>query len=508
MAQRNKRPIILLAWLGRTDLECAKSPKPNSPGPTASVVDARTFDAVVLLSNYPEAEEAHYRDWLTKRGAPRVDIVHEALADPTDYSGIHNAVLRCMEFVVREFGDDVELAIHISPGTPAMQAVWVLLAKTRFPAELIQSHEKTGVKTIAIPFDISAEYLPEAQRRGDERLQRLSEGLPPEAPEFDEILRRSPTMERAIALARRVAPRNVPVLLEGESGTGKELFARAIHNASLRSSGPFEAVNCGALPRELVESLLFGHEKGAFTGATHQHEGHFEAATGGTLFLDEVGELPLDAQVKLLRALQEHQVRRMGSSKPIPIDVRVIAATNRDLLADLSAGRFREDLYHRLAVGVIRLPPLRERQGDLTLLIDHLLEAINREAASLPAYVQKELSPGARNLLLAHRWPGNVRELQNTLLRLSIWSPGPQICPADVRDELLQPRGSASDLLGRPLGEGLKLRDLMAELARHYIERALSEAQGNKTKAARLVGLASYQTLTDWMKRFGIKLPR
>lgn len=436
-------------------------------------------------------------------------LLHHELADPTDYSGIHNAVVSCMAFVAQEFGDEVEIAVHVSPGTPAMQAVWVLLAKTRYPAELIQSHEKTGVRTVSIPFDISAEYIPDVLKRTDEKLERLSEGLPPKAPEFDSIIRRSPAMKRAVVRARRVAPRNVSVLLEGESGTGKELFARAIHAASPRASGPFEAVNCGALPKELIESLLFGHEKGAFTGATHQQKGHFEGANGGTLFLDEIGELPLDAQVKLLRVLQERHVRRMGSDRTIAVDVRIIAATNRDLLEDCATGRFREDLYHRLAVAVIRLPPIRERQGDLSLLIDHLLQVINREAASQPGYVQKDLSPAARNLLIAHRWPGNVRELQNTLLRLSIWTAGPRIGASDVRDELLQPRaGAASDLLGRPLGEGLQLRELVAELARHYIERALEEAGGNKSRAAKLVGMPSYQTLTDWMKRYGIKLPK
>lgn len=473
------------------------------------MIEARTFDELVLLSNYPREESADYVRWLQERGSPRVHLLTSDLGDPTDYSGIHDAVLHSMEFVERELGPDAELAIHISPGTPAMQAVWVLLAKTRFPAELIQSHEKTGVRTVSIPFDISAEYVPDVLRRTDEKLQRLSDGLPPEAPEFDQIIRRSPAMERAVARARLVAPRNVPVLIEGESGTGKELFARAIHASSPRSSGPFEAVNCGALPRELVESLLFGHERGAFTGATQQHKGHFEVASGGTLFLDEVGELPLDAQVKLLRVLQERQVRRMGSDRTISVDVRIIAATNRNLLEEAAAGRFREDLYHRLAVGVIRLPALRDRQGDLSLLIERLLERINQEAASQPGYAHKELSPAARSLLIAHSWPGNVRELQNTLLRLSIWTSGPRIGVDDVREELLQVgSGSRSDLLGRPLGEGLQVRDLVAELARHYIERALQEAGGNKTRAAKLLGMASYQTLTDWMKRYGIKLPR
>ena len=498
-------PTILLAWLGQTDLDCSSSKK-KGPGPTASVVAARSFDALVLLSNYKPGESCAYVDWLEGRGAPAVYLRPEDLGDPTDYSGIHEAVVRAIDFVSKEFGPDANLAIHISPGTPAMQSVWVLLAKTRYPAELIQSHEGTGVRTISIPFDIAAEYVPALLRRTDEKLERLTAGLPPKAPEFDEIIGRSPLLERAVARARRVAPHDTTVLIEGESGTGKELFARAIHAESRRVSGPFEDVNCGALPVGLVESLLFGHDKGAFSGATRSHKGHFEAAHGGTLFLDELGELPLDAQAKILRALQEKTIRSVGSDKTITVDVRVIAATNRDLRAEVAAGRFREDLYYRLASGVIRLPPLRERQGDLTPLLDHFLADANRKFADQPDFEQKALSPRARNLLLRHTWSGNVRELQATMDRLVLWTPGATVGVEDVQEVLLQPiQGKPTDLLGRPLGEELQLPDLMAELARHYLERALEESEGNKTRAADLVGLSSYQTFTNWMERYGVK---
>lgn len=500
---------VLLAWLGQTDMDLAERDDPRSPGPTASVLAARTFDALVLLSNYPAGQTKAYVKWLEGRGAPPIHLLREELDDPTDYSKIHDAVVRSVESVRSKFGEDVRLSIHVSPGTPAMQAIWVLLAKTRYPAELLQSHAKTGVRTVSIPFDISAEFVPDLFRTPDEKLQRLSEGLPPEAPEFSEILRRSAPMERAVARARRIAPRNLPVLLEGESGTGKELFARAIHAASPRASKRFEPVNCGALPKDLLESLLFGHEKGAFTGATRQHKGYFEAADGGTLFLDEVGELPLEAQVRLLRVLQERRVRRVGSEQSIKIDVRIIAATNRNLRVEVAGDRFRDDLYHRLAVGTIYLPPLRDRAGDLGLLIDRLLEAANLEMADQPGYVQKLLSPSARNLLLKHPWPGNVRELQNTLRRLVLWTQGERIGGDEVRDELVQPDTQrTADLLGRPLGDGLQLPELMRELACHYLERAMEESGGNKTKGAELIGLPSYQTLTNWMNRYGVKVRR
>ena len=206
----------------------------------------------------------------------------------------------------------------------------------------------------------------------------------------------------------------------------------------------------------MVESLLFGHVRGAFSGAAGARAGHFEAADGGTLFLDEIGDLPpLDAQVKLLRTLQEKTVRRLGAERTVAVDVRVIAATNRDLAAEVAAGRFREDLYYRLATGVIRLPPLRERQGDLTPLVDHFLAAANRKFADQPGVEQKTLSPKARNLLLRHPWPGNVRELQATMDRLVLWSPRAGVGAEDVQEELLRTvTDPPADLVGRPLGGG------------------------------------------------------
>ena len=268
---------------------------------------------------------------------------------------------------------------------------------------------------------------------------------------------------------------------------------------------PLITVNCGAVPRELVESQFFGHTKGAFTSALADHAGFFEQAQGGTLFLDEVGELPLDAQVKLLRALQEKKVRRIGAKAETTVDVRVIAATNRTLLADVSAGRFREDLYFRLAVLVLKVPPLREREGDVGLLLQRLLDKLNAELGAQSGGVQKKLSVGAKNLLQQHPWPGNVRELEATLLRAFVWSKGPMIEAGEAREALVgAPRSAERDILGRPLGDGFKLADLLGDVARHYLTRAMTEAQDNKTKAASLVGLSNYQTLKNWLARYGV----
>jgi transcriptional regulator with PAS, ATPase and Fis domain len=312
-------------------------------------------------------------------------------------------------------------------------------------------------------------------------------------------------MQRLLHRAAKVALRSVPVLIEGESGTGKELLAKAIHAASPRPYQPFIAVNCGAIPAELVESELFGHKKGAFTGAMQDRKGVFEAAGEGTLFLDEVGELPLTAQVKLLRVLQERSLTRVGDTQTLPVKARIIAATNRPLVTEIQAGRFREDLFYRLAVAVLKLPPLREREGDLSLLIERLLEQVHQDGAEDPGYQQKKLSPGAKNLMLTYAWPGNVRELLNTLHRAALWSETATITEEDVREALLLcPAHQEESVLERPLTPGFHLEELLGEVAQHYLHRALVETQGNKTKAAALLGLASYQTFNNWMEKYGV----
>ena len=253
----------------------------------------------------------------------------------------------------------------------------------------------------------------------------------------------------------------------------------------------------------MVESELFGYEKGAFTGANEKKVGFFEAADKGTLFLDEIGELSRPAQVKLLRAIQEGEINRVGSTRPIRIDARVISATNRNLIEEVSADRFRSDLFWRLAVAVIYLPPVRERAGDLNLLLDGLLSQINNELSNDPGYAHKNLSSSARNLLLSHPWPGNVREMKNTLTRAAIWSNGQNVGIDDIREALFSIRtNNDADVLNKPFAEGFNISEILSEVARHYLERALNEARGNKTRAAKLLGLQSYQTLSNWLEKY------
>ena len=290
-------------------------------------------------------------------------------------------------------------------------------------------------------------------------------------------------------------------MLEGESGTGKELFARAIHDHSPRGDKPFIAVNCGAIPPGLVESELFGHEKGAFTDANAQRKGHFELANGGTLFLDEIGELPKDIQVKLLRVLEEREIVRLGTSTPIKVDVRTVAATNRTLSEEVREGRFREDLFYRIVVAYLKLPPLRERRGDLGLLIDRFIEEINQESEEQPGYRRKKISASAKNIILNHSWPGNVRELQNTLRRAMVWTDGDTLRRRDIEDALLPAFEKRNEgILNRPLDGGFSLENLLGEVARHYIQRAEEESK-NRTEAAKRLGFSSRQTFDNWKEK-------
>ena len=305
---------------------------------------------------------------------------------------------------------------------------------------------------------------------------------------FEDLLGSSSQMQRVFATVDKVARTDVPVLIAGESGTGKELVARAIHRRSLRDSGPFIAINCGAIPENLLESELFGHEKGSFTGAHVQRQGRVEMAQGGTLFLDEIGELSGALQVKLLRFLQEHQIERVGGRSLIPVDARVLAATNVDLTKAMSDGRFREDLYYRLNVVNIAIPPLREREGDILLLAKAFLQ---RQSAK-----QKKnlvLTHKALHVIEAHGWPGNVRELENRIQRAAIMAENGKITPQD-----LGLTSTFTEFLGQSLG---KAREAVE---RQMIEGALTRNRGNISRSAIELEI-SRPSLYELMQKLGIQ---
>ncbi|MBV9260694.1 MAG: sigma-54-dependent Fis family transcriptional regulator [Pseudolabrys sp.] len=333
-----------------------------------------------------------------------------------------------------------------------------------------------------------------------QRLKRSQDGTLT----FVDMVTRSPRMRAVLTAAQKAAASDIAALIEGESGVGKEMIARAIHGSSARRRKPFVAVNCGAMPDNLVESILFGHEKGSFTGATERHTGKFIEADGGTLFLDEIGELPLPAQVKLLRALQEGEVEPVGGKKPVKVNVRIVSATNRDLIADVKAGRFREDLFYRLHVFPIGVPPLRQRADDIPELVRLFLARFSAEEGKRVRTVSSE----AMALLCAHQWPGNVRQLENTIFRAVVLADGgeiginelPQIAGHAGDNGMAAPRDAESDGLSiapeqlPPLtnaATSLGLLDAagdvrpLDELERDIIRFAISHYRGQMSEVAR-----------------------
>jgi two-component system response regulator PilR (NtrC family) len=305
---------------------------------------------------------------------------------------------------------------------------------------------------------------------------------------FENFVGKSEPMKRVFALIRKVAETNSTVLISGESGTGKELVARAIHYNSSRKSGPFVTVNCGALPETLLESELFGYMKGAFTGATSNKQGLFEAAHGGAIFLDEISATTPALQVKLLRVLQEREFMRIGGTVGIKVDVHVIAASNKDLLAEVEKGLFREDLYYRLNVIPIHLPPLRERKEDIPMLIDFFLVKYAKKDGVIIR--RKKIDPNALNVLIEYPWPGNVRELENMVERLMIMVPDETIGLEHIPD-VVNIRPSCSELVALDIPEkGLNLESLLEDAEKTLLRKALEKTGGVKTEAAKLLGLS------------------
>ena len=358
------------------------------------------------------------------------------------------------------------------------------------------------------PIPLHDGWLAEPSRLGivdprPPRLERRIAPFPAVVPSrlgFDAIIGQAPSFAAAVDDARKVAPTDTTVLLSGETGTGKEVLARAIHHASARADGPFVALNCAALPETLVESELFGHERGAFTGADRLKRGRFELAAGGTLFLDEIGELPLAVQAKLLRVLQERQYERVGGTTTLDTDIRLLAATNRDLNRAVAESRFREDLYYRLAVFPVHLPALRERGEDVLLLAEHFVRQLGAKLGQ-PA---PGLCDAARHRLLAHAWPGNIRELQNALERALILADGAPISPEQLGIVPLVSPGATSGAATIEETEPGTEPGTLAHQERHMIGDALRRANGNKSRAAAMLGLSRFQLLRR-LHRHGLK---
>ncbi len=368
----------------------------------------------------------------------------------------------------------------------------------------VQAMQKGAADFITKPFSpdeltVKLERLAERlrQRRELENLQAENLYLRQQEESqfnFGEIIGQSAPMQEVFRILKKAAPTDSSLIIYGESGTGKELVARAIHKNSSRSNGPFIRVNCGALTETLLESELFGHEKGAFTGALKRKRGRFELAHCGTIFLDEIGDISPALQIKLLRVLQEKEFERVGGEETVSVDVRVVAATHRNLKEEVAAGRFREDLYYRLHIVPINLPPLRQRPDDLPVLADHFLQRLGRELRK----PNLQIDPAVLEMMKNYHWPGNVRELENVLERAAVLCEAEHITVADL-PPLVKDRSAVFQLPS----ENLDLNRTLEEVERALIERAMSRAHGVKAEAARLLGIKA-TTLLYKLEKYGV----
>lgn len=360
---------------------------------------------------------------------------------------------------------------------------------------------------ISKPFNADEILLTIKKVQEREKLRRENEMLRAQVSKrysFNNIVAQSKEMHDIFETIKKIADYKTTVMIYGESGTGKELVARAIHYNSSRKNKRFVAINCGAIPENLLESELFGHKRGAFTDATRDKKGLFEEAQGGTVFLDEIGELPLHLQVKLLRVLQENEIRPVGDTRVIPIDVRVVAATLRDLETDVLAGRFREDLFYRLNVINIHIPPLRDRREDVPVLVTHFLRK-HQEKLRLPV---NDIAPDAMAALMEHEWRGNVRELENCIERAMILTDGNAITAESLPQTISKASGSTADTNAFDLGDdNLSIKVHSRTLEETLIRKALERTKGNRTHAARLLEI-SHRTLLYKLKEYSLIDPK
>lgn len=459
-------------------------------GPVISLAQAMDFDRVILISTPNMCKSSIETESVLKSLKPETEVivVEIALTDPTDYSAIMREIRLKVMPLLKEYGERINLSVAVTSGTPQMHAVWLLMVVSgEIPARLLNvrpSRFVTVESPLVSEIDFTSSEFPEIRRvnipkfetaDSEKDLGKIIQSLG--------IVGDHPVFKRAVEIAAILASSDVPILILGETGTGKELLARLVHLASGRPETKFVAVNCAAIPQELVESTLFGHRKGAFTGAISNQVGKFLQADGGSLFLDELGELPFDSQAKLLRALQEGEIEPIGASKAHKVNVRIIGATNIDMAQAVREGKFREDLYYRMNVGEIYLPALRERRADIAQVALALLDGINARLK-----YPKRLTSEALLRLQLYDWPGNIREMSNVIERSARLTNSAVI---DADDLILSnPVGNVDPLNMLPEPEeGFSLEKFLKSARKQLVMRALELSNGNQSNAARLLGV-------------------
>lgn len=459
----------------------------DQPGPILSILSMRSFQHIFLFDTPTTTEmtQRTYEAIESLHSELEIHIIPLNLSDPTNYQEIFSGLREHAIAIQNEFSDS-RFFISVASGTPQMHACWVLLAASgELPAKILHVRPVRFV-TKSSPaiseIDLSAEEFPVVRfARAHTKVPNVDvESVRSEIG----IIGDHPLFLKSLETGAMLAPSQTPILISGETGTGKDLIAQFVHLLSERPEAPFVVVNCAAIPGELVESILFGHKRGAFTGAIADQVGKFDAANNGTLFLDELGELPMSTQAKLLRVLQDGIVEPLGRMHGHKVSVRIIAATNKDLRKQIRKGLFREDLFYRLNVGEIKLPALRERRSDIPKLALHFLDRLNRFLKN-----PRRLTAKALSRLQAHQWEGNIRDLENVIER------SVRLNQADVID-------AADLLIGEPIAsedpydalpephEGFSLDEFLSSSRKQLILRALEVAMGNQSQAAKLLGVS------------------
>ncbi|TDF38492.1 sigma-54-dependent Fis family transcriptional regulator [Alteromonadaceae bacterium M269] len=492
------------SWLGNRDLDNME--QGNDAAITSLVLQSKTpFDKVVILANKDEEKWTNFEQFLKRKlkavGRPCFDIkVYKAnVENPIDYSAIAIETEKWFQWLSSEAST---LAINLTSGTPAMTTLSVLYGKAKDNVIFLQSSPKNSIEQVDIPVDFGRAYF----KSTSSHIAHRATTTPFIQNAFSKLTAKSAVMIELVDKAQRIASSEVPVLILGETGTGKELMANAIHEASLRAKRPFRIVNCGALSESLIDSTLFGHKKGAFTGAHKDLPGLFEQADGGTLFLDEIGEMKPDIQVKLLRALQQGEITRLGDTKVIRVDVRVIAATHQNLNTLIDHGNFREDLFYRLAVGIINMPSLRERTDDIPEVVKQLTDQINEAASKHPHYISKNISESGIKFILSQAWPGNIRELWSTLNRAFLWTDSKVIGEKELATAVINRKISQQNNdVTLSFNDKVDIAQLTENFQKKYVEAALKASGNVKKHATQMLGLKDHQTLSNWMKRLGVE---
>lgn len=506
---------VLLSWIGNIDLKSVAAGK-SYQGTLFAFLASEYFSDIdechLLFNKNTEAakEKTKYLKLLNESFFNEKKLfVYEFDIAPDSYRQIYKKANDIIEKIKVECQGKVNLLYHLSSGTNQMAAIWTVISRTKHPGVLYMTcpegnNKALKTKIAEIPFDVDESYIQYLEKNSDMEFFKMWSDIP----EYESIIHKSETMRLLLNKAFKIAPHDIPVLVLGETGTGKELFARAIHKSSKRTAKPFITINCSAIQETTANATLFGWSKGAWTGSIDQGKGYFVECNGGTLFLDEIGDLSPETQTKLLRVLQFGEVQRVGDGKTFQSNVRIIAATNKDLRQMVIDGKFREDLFYRINVAVLKIPPLRDRGSDSLIIAEYFLDEINHKfQMDGNKYVTASFSNTAKKFIVNYEWPGNIRELYHTIQRACIWNENELITEEDIKSHLLEPlHNECAEKIELSAGKPVNLEEIVDQLKKRYIVAALKLTNNNKTEASKLLGYKSYQTMTNAMKKVGIDI--